>query len=888
MRNQRWLIRGAPALLVWLFLAGVLMAAEDATVLDLVKDGKAVGTIVIPDGVDPWTKMAAGWIQEYVEKSSNAKLRIVPESDATGKPLIAVGRTRLAERAGIGTADLEYDGYKILAKENVVYVIGRDTEVDIEARPGEQPQGYGVWSRENVPSKENQRVEARGTCKAAVNFLQKVCGVRWLAPTPAGEHVPRKKDISVPADLRIVVKTPAFAYFIGGQLYGSPASSPAAVASNMLCPLKIRHYGGHSVPEMLPASKYFKVHPEYFALINGKRTAEGNHICTSNPEVRRILLKAIQADFDKGYDWVEFNYADGYKPCECEVCSAMDDYRGDMGYDAECRAPDKEHPVERLHLTNKWLADELIKSHPDKTLLLLAYNRTILPSRKFDKFPDNVVVEVTRQGEPQYLAMWRGRARGMTVYTCWFDPTLAPGFGALRTPQEVSRYIRYYHDVGVIGFFTWIGGGGFAWGLQGPGYYVLCQMVGDPTLKYEDLVKEYCRGLYGEAAEEMSRFFKVFYSRSLKSTRGAVPNSTKEMYAAAYSPMFIKDCDRLLREAERAAKTGRSAKWIRMTRDEFDYVKYLTNMIFLQKAYEVSENLAVLEEWKKTLDEFNAYRRRITAHEGEDVRLYFPGHGRLCKWLTSGINQGSVHGNWPYEKSISEWHRLHETGVGFYHGAVGMPITLRYEPVKKGTGLRVKYAASPPSMDGVLDEQEWKKAAPVSLSGAVPTEARAMYDDRNLYVAFDCDEPLIGRIKVGETVRDGAIWDMDCVELFLSPKNLLSYQYYHFIVAPSKDALYDDRTGFKTRTSQDSSWDAPGLRYGHAVDEKGKRWVIEMVVPFEDLGIPAPRPGDVWRGNLTRERYAGKGGQRQLCTWSGGGQKFCTPENFAKIVFEKP
>lgn len=46
-------------------------------------------------------------------------------------------------------------------------------------------------------------------------------------------------------------------------------------------------FGAHSFQELLPYSLY-EEHPEYFALIDGKRTKKGEP-CLSNLEVRKIM-----------------------------------------------------------------------------------------------------------------------------------------------------------------------------------------------------------------------------------------------------------------------------------------------------------------------------------------------------------------------------------------------------------------------------------------------------------------------------------------------------------------------------------------------------------------------------------------------------------------------
>ncbi len=58
-----------------------------------------------------------------------------------------------------------------------------------------------------------------------------------------------------------------------------------------------------------------------------------------------------------------------------------------------------------------------------------------------------------------------------------------------------------------------------------------------------------------------------------------------------------------------------------------------------------------------------------------------------------------------------------------------------------------------------------------------------------------------------------------------------------------------------------------------------------MTVPFKDIATTTPEPGEVWLGNLARERGSGN----DLYQWSKGGSGgFCDPEPFGRFVFDKP
>ena len=93
---------------------------------------------------------------------------------------------------------------------------------------------------------------------------------------------------------------------------------------------------------------------------------------------------------------------DGFSNCECAKCEALDEYTSVR--EAREKKVDfydnlKDHPCERVHLLHKAVIDACAKSHPKKKIHLLVYGPTLWPSKKIDKYGDNVVSEVCSSEE---------------------------------------------------------------------------------------------------------------------------------------------------------------------------------------------------------------------------------------------------------------------------------------------------------------------------------------------------------------------------------------------------------------------------------------------------------------------------------------------------------
>ncbi|HTP28681.1 MAG TPA: DUF5916 domain-containing protein, partial [Anaeromyxobacteraceae bacterium] len=153
--------------------------------------------------------------------------------------------------------------------------------------------------------------------------------------------------------------------------------------------------------------------------------------------------------------------------------------------------------------------------------------------------------------------------------------------------------------------------------------------------------------------------------------------------------------------------------------------------------------------------------------------------------------------------------------------------------------LRAVRATGPIHVDGVLDEPAWRKAPPfdgfVELyprEGAAPrrrTEVRLLYDDKYLYVAFQCqdDEPAAIASPLGR--RDHVPPGSDSVEIAIDAAHGGRTAYLFEVSAGGvleDRLLYDD-------TEETSDWDA--VWEAATVSPAPHGWTAEIAVPFSAL-----------------------------------------------------
>ncbi len=247
------------------------------------------------------------------------------------------------------------------------------------------------------------------------------------------------------------------------------------------------------------------------------------------------------------------------------------------------------------------------------------------------------------------------------------------------------------------------------------------------------------------------------------------------------------------------------------------------------------------------------------------------------------------------------WHALWQTEVrgplllGLLRWAA--QTTTERPPVEQTIVYRT---ANPIRIDGKLDEPEWCLATPLLLRDikgrqAPATVARLLWDERYLYIAFECADPDIWATK---TKRDDFLWEEEVVEVFIDPDGD-GRNYYEFQVNPlgtQIDLLIPDAVEGVKFAKRNAEWNCQGWLstvQGHGTvnqrSDTDEGWTVEMAIPFSELPHPAslsPRPAVAWRLNLYRiDRPKGREGDPLLLSWSKCLTWFHEPDRFGRIFF---
>ncbi|MBT3381701.1 MAG: carbohydrate-binding family 9-like protein [Lentisphaerae bacterium] len=163
----------------------------------------------------------------------------------------------------------------------------------------------------------------------------------------------------------------------------------------------------------------------------------------------------------------------------------------------------------------------------------------------------------------------------------------------------------------------------------------------------------------------------------------------------------------------------------------------------------------------------------------------------------------------------------------------------------------------PPTIDGILSPNEWTAcSAFAGYSSYVTRQLNALdvasfagYDDTALYLAFLVPLPRGAEPRAKVTERDGRVYKEDAVEIILDPAGDGDIRQ---LVVNAIGTVFD-RRGAETAwqgnwliaTSRGTAEDLPPYLTGST-----GFWSLELALPFKDLGLATPQPGDTWRANF--------------------------------------
>lgn len=530
----------------------------------LVQNGQPQAEIVIRENPARMVKLAAADLQAYVEKISGAKLPIVSKPAENGRVSIYVGESLGTKTLKVDADSLKHGAFRMVSGDRWLVLAGRDRDYQPrEPWPhsaNDMPRVLKDWDKltgekwdfdlnlKQIYKQHNTTLDVweqdeRGSLNAVHEFLRGL-GVRWYLPGEIGEIVPKQASIALPKVDRTV--TPDFAlrypYQYGKRFGGKDEETmwQLRLGLNQAPDLIGPGYVAHGTVNVHARDEVKKAHPEFYTLVNGVRDmAERGKPCLSSPGLLEQNVKYVRATFDHlDVPVVSVMPADGYTAmCQCELCKGKETpERGGFG-----RFSDYVWSYVNA------VAKEVIKTHPDRKIICLAYGSSVLPPQKIAQLSPNIVVCIAqtrssfferekREWMDDLRRAWKEKLpeghKQICVYEYYLHPREEREFAFIPAyfPHSIAEDLRSlkgfsfgdYIEVYRVKDLD-------AFGVNALNLYVTTRLWWDASLDVDALIHEYCSDLYGPACEEMKTF--IAYSEANWMNMLKSPEAITEAFA---------------------------------------------------------------------------------------------------------------------------------------------------------------------------------------------------------------------------------------------------------------------------------------------------------------------------------------------------------------------
>ena len=411
--------------------------------------------------------------------------------------------------------------------------------------------------------------ESRGVIYGVLELLETYGGMLWLAPDFT--YIPEAGVLAVPDDLDIRQK-PAIPkrsldtfdpwarqdFAVRLRLNESTANAKFG----FWCMPFDRVLGKcHTFGRIIPVSKYYAEHPEYFSLVNGKRLKERPQLCLTNPDVFRITLSNVleriaankrdRQPYRRLTRYYGISQDDWNNYCECENCAAID-------------AREESHAGCVIWFLNK-LAEEVEKVHPDVMLSTLAYMYGRKPPKYLKPRRNVMICLCTIEcdfSKPMTVSRYEENEAFRENVLKWGEISselhiwdYAANWRATPSPypniSAMAENIRFYHRLGVVGAL-------FEEGIRSPSAnftdlkgWLGAKLMWNPNQPTEPLVRRFCEAYYGKAAPFVMEYIRLMEAQDIDERKTPIKYAVN-LENLPFCPAFYEQVNDLVAKAEAA------------------------------------------------------------------------------------------------------------------------------------------------------------------------------------------------------------------------------------------------------------------------------------------------------------------------------------------------
>jgi len=497
----------------------------------LFSHGKSDYRISIANNASESEKWAAKELQHWMKEISGVELPLLPEDPGYKGPQIFIGTSSQSSESSQSSQSPS-------AEESFHYY---NSGPNIFITGGRQ----------------------RGTMYGVFEFLERELGCRWYTPTvnviPKREELKfiwfdhaEKPGIRVRNDFYFEAFDPIWA--TRNKMNGAMGyrEQPGGIES---------YWAVHTFYPLMPPTEFYKKHPEYYSLIDGKRIYERAQLCLTNPDVLRMITDRIKKRMRESPEYLIYDVSqnDWHNPCQCDKCQAIVKAKGgESGL--------------IIWFVNQ-VAEAVEKEFPGKFIGTLAYQYTRTPPKEI-KPRHNVVVRLCSieccfahdfKSCPENksflddLKGWSAIAPHMYIwdYVVNFNHYVMP-YPNFRVLQSNIQSFRDNNAIGIMEQAAYQSRGGEFSELRA---YLISKLLWNPECNTEAVINDFMYGYYGRAGKFVRQYFDLLHSRITPDTHihlGLTPGD------AIFSDDFVQQSCDMFKEAVKVADNDEVVRRVEM------------------------------------------------------------------------------------------------------------------------------------------------------------------------------------------------------------------------------------------------------------------------------------------------------------------------------------
>jgi hypothetical protein len=323
------------------------------------------------------------------------------------------------------------------------------------------------------------------------------------------------------------------------------------------------YWAVHTFYPLLPPEEFFATKPEWYSLIDGKRSHDRAQLCLTNPEVLDMLTERLKLRMRENPDNLIYcvSQNDWHGACECDNCQAI-----------ATREESEAGPV--VWFVNQ-VAERVKDEFPDKYIGTLAYQYTRKPPKTI-KPVDNVVIRfcsieccfahdfLTCPQNVSFVEDMKGWAKIAKNVYIWdyvvdFSNYVMP-FPNFAVLQPNIQTLRDHNAIGIMEQAAYQSRGGDFSELKA---YLISKLLWNPEVKVEPIIDDFMYGFYGRSGQYIREYFDLAQGLVSENTHFDIwIPATNELF----NENFVKEAGKIFDQAERVADNPEVLARVELTR----------------------------------------------------------------------------------------------------------------------------------------------------------------------------------------------------------------------------------------------------------------------------------------------------------------------------------